>query len=898
MSTLYSTITRALSPGVAISRTDDEDPERVRRQRALLATNSVSELVSCAYSSYRSVVNIHCSALVASTERLAKARQTVASWKQHQSVGTLPQHLRQPAAQVQFTAGYSDTAAAKAAQKALNDAHLEYQRGQLTRMIEARSAEIVSLEAETAPDHSGDKLSAAIVAIGTSIEANYKVPVDVERPAADGDGENAVMHDISWEPSPAAKRIFEEMLADAPVYAQHAVNLTFNVMDQMSRKIEKKRAAANAATSAAADGAGTSGETSTLTKAVQAEVKRVVMGLMPPGPKSKKKTKAEKAKVSHSPTRYHLIADYFKGSGASSPGQDIRPDRYSKVGLPLILPATSDRHAFQEEAQRQEGSRRWETGRRSASQDNGGRGQGRGTAAAAAEAEAEAEEAAAEVVVASDGLSDTRNGVGYSTYDLIVARVAQLTRAQSQKGNRPLIALGDLWMSQPQTMPDYLLSLPLPDTVNIILANASLRYLNELKYAQYVHLSPDVSVPRDILFQLSVGAKYMFHQPTNAKLITESWSDFVRRIRWRLHFLIEGNEDNKPYDPDYDVRLPSQAQAPSLPQYIELGLIEGRRYVNKAFVKARDGTTNQEQFVYTPQIKAVREFLTSNEYVVTGTDKNLGIAVSRKDWIIQKCQDCLDNVNDYRRLMPAEASNILSRKCKEMNILASMAYDNFELGEQLRDFLRSKITLRGTTHHIPTFYGIPKIHKVPTKMRPIIPCHTAIMNPAAKFVSKRLKPIVESAPTIIHGTKDLAQKLSKLNIDPSRKWYIVTGDVVAFYPNIPLTQCLDIVKELHFEHYLAGRRNPHDDHNDHLQRFFSLACDVGNTQLITQFNGQIYEQLNGLAMGVADSPDLANLLGSLDIISNADLVSLSTQIFFTTGAILMIVLLLYMPKII
>ena len=36
----------------------------------------------------------------------------------------------------------------------------------------------------------------------------------------------------------------------------------------------------------------------------------------------------------------------------------------------------------------------------------------------------------------------------------------------------------------------------------------------------------------------------------------------------------------------------------------------------------------------------------------------------------------------------------------------------------------------------------------------------------------------------------------------------------------------------------------------------------------------------------------------MDITSNADLVSLSTQIFFTTGAILMIVLLLYMPKII
>ena len=146
-------------------------------------------------------------------------------------------------------------------------------------------------------------------------------------------------------------------------------------------------------------------------------------------------------------------------------------------------------------------------------------------------------------------------------------------------------------------------------------------------------------------------------------------------------------------------------------------------------------------------------------------------------------------------------------------------------------------------------------------MRPIIPCHSAIQNPAAKYVSKKLKPLIQAAPTIIHGTKDLAIKLSKLSINPKRKWYIVTGDVVAYYPTIPLKHCLDIVYNQYFEFYWNV-----SDHDTYLkreqQKFFYDCLHVGNTRLITQFQNVVYEQLNGLAMGVASSPDLANLYGA------------------------------------
>ena len=56
--------------------------------------------------------------------------------------------------------------------------------------------------------------------------------------------------------------------------------------------------------------------------------------------------------------------------------------------------------------------------------------------------------------------------------------------------------------------------------------------------------------------------------------------------------------------------------------------------------------------------------------------------------------------------------------------------------KDLSSFLGSRVIKKGEKHIIPTFYSISKIHKQPVKMRPIIPCHSAIINPAAKYISK------------------------------------------------------------------------------------------------------------------------------------------------------------------
>jgi hypothetical protein len=81
--------------------------------------------------------------------------------------------------------------------------------------------------------------------------------------------------------------------------------------------------------------------------------------------------------------------------------------------------------------------------------------------------------------------------------------------------------------------------------------------------------------------------------------------------------LFEGTGE-KPYDPDYDVRPTSTKQAPALPQYIELSLIQGRRFVNQAIAKVPDSEKlRHPHTALQPDVRSIREFLLDNQYVIT-----------------------------------------------------------------------------------------------------------------------------------------------------------------------------------------------------------------------------------------------------------------------------------------
>ena len=439
---------------------------------------------------------------------------------------------------------------------------------------------------------------------------------------------------------------------------------------------------------------------------------------------------------------------------------------------------------------------------------------------------------------------------------------------------RVLCELHFRW-NKPETYPDWFLEIGPDEAAEEVVTRTPLDVLEASRYRGHVHLSTGVSMPMKLQIQLSTGLKYLLapHPLAHFKL-GGAYADFCNRIRWRIKYLFESADNvESDYDPDYEYEHDTPECSFKL-TYVEDGLLAGQRLVSDTISRytrvlnesGYDTTASLRETVVrqsvAPRFKSLQQFLKDNNYIVTGTDKNLGTAVSERKWYNTQCEKLLSDKEAYLEITMLEVTTILNQQRERMFALANaatMLEGVWPGGAQLPGFFRSNIPEAGEKFHVPNFHGIPKIHKKPTGMRPIIPCHSAIQNPAAKFVDKILGPIIKSEDTILQSSRQFCRELSNLRLQPEQKIFLVSGDVVAYYPNIPLQSALDITWHLARAWYKNNRDIP-EDHP--VWEVFHRALLVGNEDLILRFNSKYYKQIKGLAMGVADSPSIANLYGA------------------------------------
>jgi hypothetical protein len=184
------------------------------------------------------------------------------------------------------------------------------------------------------------------------------------------------------------------------------------------------------------------------------------------------------------------------------------------------------------------------------------------------------------------------------------------------------------------------------------------------------------------------------------------------------------------------------------------------------------------------RVKEVVAFLKDRNYLVFPTDKNLSSCVVTRQWFINMTNKLLSDPANYSTITEEELVKILKIQILKVEDMASLA-ESALANQQLADFLRQHAHQdKRSVDNLPMFYGILKIHKTLTKMRPIISCHSVIQNPAAKYISKSLKPVLANRPFVFRGTKDMAIWLNSVNISITCKKLLVSFDVEAFYPNI------------------------------------------------------------------------------------------------------------------
>ena len=151
----------------------------------------------------------------------------------------------------------------------------------------------------------------------------------------------------------------------------------------------------------------------------------------------------------------------------------------------------------------------------------------------------------------------------------------------------------------------------------------------------------------------------------------------------------------------------------------------------------------------------------------------------------------------------------------------------------------------------PKFYGLPKIHKPGTPLRPIVSSCGSVTYGVAKELAKILKPLVGKSPYHINSTQEFVEQVKHIILAPGE--CLSSYDVSTLFTSVPVDPAINIIKDLlEKDHTLKER----------------TVLAVGDIILLLEFclkntyfsfQDQFYEQVEGAAMSFPVSPIVANL---------------------------------------
>ena len=151
----------------------------------------------------------------------------------------------------------------------------------------------------------------------------------------------------------------------------------------------------------------------------------------------------------------------------------------------------------------------------------------------------------------------------------------------------------------------------------------------------------------------------------------------------------------------------------------------------------------------------------------------------------------------------------------------------------------------------PKFYGLPKIHKPDTPLRPIVSSCGSVTCGVAKELAKILKPLVGKSPHHITSTQDFVEQARHIKLEPGE--CLSSYDVSVLFTSVPIDPALNIIKDLLDKDTTLKERTVMEVGDIILLLEFCLK----NTYF--SFQGQFCEQVEGAAMGSPVSPIVANL---------------------------------------
>ena len=235
---------------------------------------------------------------------------------------------------------------------------------------------------------------------------------------------------------------------------------------------------------------------------------------------------------------------------------------------------------------------------------------------------------------------------------------------------------------------------------------------------------------------LCKGLGFVFTPTNQNKNPQNSIPDFKRRIDNRLFFKDRTQRKHHPFKKPNTNWEPPSSQNKTLKNIIQ-ELIE---IDNKNINSIHDPNFSSYNNFTNLEREALHSLKTNNNIIIKSCDKGGGICILNKHDYINKINDHLNDTNTYEQLNFNPTSHI----SYDANTFIDFLNTRHHIDYDTKCFLQPKNPTR-----TPIFYGLPKIHKPNTPLRPIVSGFDSPTDNLARYITHFLQLLAQLLPSHI-----------------------------------------------------------------------------------------------------------------------------------------------------
>ena len=277
-----------------------------------------------------------------------------------------------------------------------------------------------------------------------------------------------------------------------------------------------------------------------------------------------------------------------------------------------------------------------------------------------------------------------------------------------------------------------------------------------------------------------------------------------------------------------------------LPSHINLEAAQQsiQNIAQKAFSSCK--TTNWFPFFKREDFLILKNLAQKKDIIVCRPDKGRGVVLMNREDYNNKMNTILSDSSKFSKIGPPQFSTIFKIEDR-INRTIKQLKDDGALSDQAYQSLYSS----GSSFSI--LYGLPKVHKDEVPLRPILAAYNSPNFALAKYLVPLLSALTTNCYSLSNSSKFVPEILSQ-----NSNSFMVSYDVQSLFTNVPLKETINIILDKLFP-------SPTTLFNGFNVQNFKKLLELAVIDTHFMFNGEVFKQKDGMAMGSPLGPTFANI---------------------------------------